>query len=68
MFPWWPERSTSGTGRPRHTSGLVYWGYSSRPEKWLSSVKQAVSESTPGSIRLTASTQSMAGSSPPVRT
>ena len=68
IFSWCPLSSTWGTALPRHTSGLVYWGYSSSPEKWLSSVKHASSYSTPGSIRLTASARIMAGSSPPVST
>ena len=68
MFAWCPVRSTSGTVFPCHSKGLVYCGCSRSPEKWLSSSKQSLSESTPGNILQTASATTSAGNSPPVKT
>ena len=50
------------------TAGLVYWGCSSSPSAWESFTAAAGSPRTPGISRVTASTMTIAGISPPVRT
>src|SRR5439155_1621193 len=60
--------SLDDLGRHLHgIGGRVYWGYSSKPAANDSSVVEAASIA-PGSSRMTASTTTSAGSSPPVST
>src|SRR5215472_7411341 len=67
-LPWSPLSSTSGTRMPRNSSGRVYCGYSSVPAANDSSVSESELPSTPGISLPTASTTTIAGSSPPLNT
>src|SRR6516162_10094748 len=62
---WSPETSTSGTARPCHNWGRVYWGYSSRLSEKLSSASPSARPTTPGSNRTQASISAIAAGSPP---
>ena len=65
---WLPDNSTSGTFSPLNSAGRVYWGYSSRPSENESAAADSALPSTPGTRRETASTMTIAASSPPVMT
>src|SRR5205085_6651448 len=67
---WSPERSTSGTRWPRNSAGRVYCGYSSPPSSSPEKLSKAPDSSrmAPGRRRATASSTTIAGSSPPERT
>src|SRR6188474_3139539 len=70
MRPWSPDRRTSGTGQPLNSGGRVYCGNSTPPSSSAENVSTAPLSSriAPGSRRATASTSTIAGSSPPERT
>src|SRR6185312_6491169 len=68
MRSWLPLVSASGTATPRKLAGRVYCGCSSRPASNDSSSGESALPRTPGRRRATASTTTMAASSPPVRT
>jgi hypothetical protein len=67
IFLWLPDSNTSGTFMPKKSAGLVYWGYSSSPFVKDSCSSERGLPMAPGSSLATASTITMAGSSPPVR-
>src|SRR5438132_243850 len=68
IFAWSPERSTSGTRRPRKSGGRVYCGPSRSPSREkLSACAESSLPSTPGTRRATASITASAANSPPVR-
>src|SRR5690349_8996938 len=68
---WSPERSTSGTFMPRYSAGRVNCGQpvasSAAPAK-LSWAREPGSPTTPGTSLATASTRTIAGISPPLKT
>src|SRR5581483_10672977 len=67
---WSPESRTSGTRQPLNSAGRVYCGYSTPPTSSAENVSRRAdsSASAPGSRRATASTRTIAGSSPPEST
>ena len=62
---WLPDRSTSGTRSPCHSSGRVKCGQSSNPSENESCDALPASFRLPGRSRTTASITTIAGSSPP---
>src|SRR6266566_5247568 len=68
MRAWSPERSTSGTPRPRYSAGRVNCGQPADSLENVSCVSDSGSPTTPGTSRATASMRTMAGISPPLRT
>src|SRR5487761_27007 len=68
MRAWSPERSTSGTPRPRYSAGLVNCGQPDGSLEKVSCMSDSGSPTTPGTSRATASISTMAGISPPLRT
>src|SRR6266568_235006 len=68
MAAWLPDSRTSGTGIPRNSRGRVKWGWSSTPSSKDSRANDSSLPTTPGTRRVTASSTTSAGISPPERT
>ena len=67
-LPWSPLVNTAGISRPSNCAGRVYCGYSRTPFSKLSSALLSSLPSTPGISRTTASSSTMAATSPPAST
>src|SRR5205814_9485871 len=68
MRAWSPESRTSGTVMPLYSAGRVNCGHPVISSEKLSCASDSGSPTTPGTSLATASTRTIAGTSPPLRT